>query len=111
MIRKGQWGSAADVRHQNHFIDQLFELMARGLFPPVPPGCLPSSFSKLQHFPSPCVRARTVGLSLSPPCAPAARFCSARGYDARGDAAGTRNAHPIVRSDRPPIAMRILENI
>ena len=28
-----------------------------------------------------------------------------------GDAAGTRNAHPIVRSDRPPIAMQIPENI
>ncbi len=53
MIRKGQarWVSDDDVRKQNQFIDQLFDLAACDFAAQFRSGRPPSQPSKLQHFP------------------------------------------------------------
>ena len=53
MIRKGQarWVSDDEIRKQNKFVDQLFDLAASNLAAQLLSGRPPSPFSKLQHFP------------------------------------------------------------
>jgi hypothetical protein len=66
MIRKGQvrWIGGDDVRRQNHFIDQLFDLAARDRAAQFLAGTPPSSFSKLQHFPlKSCIRLHKTALA------------------------------------------------
>ena len=70
MIRKGQarWVSDADVRKQNQFIDQLFDLAARNLAAQFRSGRPPSQPSKLQHFHVDYYHRTRTHLSLGKDC-------------------------------------------